>query len=67
MFFKDAALYCPWLVLCSQVIPAALQGPLAATWLTVYRQLQMLGKPTFGLNVIVILLLDCALALHAVL
>ena len=32
---------CPWLILHSLLILAALRVPLAVTWLTVYRQLQM--------------------------
>ena len=46
---------------------AALRVPLAVTWLTVYRQLQIYGKPTFGLTVLVMVLSDFAGALHAVL
>ena len=49
------------------LIPAALQVPLAVTWLTVYHQLQMCGKPTFGLPVLVIVLSVFDAALHVLL
>ena len=32
---------CPWLILHSLLILAALRVPMAVTWLTVYRQLQI--------------------------